>query len=50
MRKAGEIRGAELPSLPFYVGVLFQPERMALNGTVPPLVQAFMKAVQSAAV
>ena len=47
---AGEIRGAELPSLAFYVGVLFQPERSALKGDVPPLVLAFMKAVQSAAV
>jgi CTP synthase (UTP-ammonia lyase) len=47
---AGEIRGAELPSLPFFAGVLFQPERAALKGDVPPLVLAFMKAVESAAV
>jgi len=42
---AGEIRGAELPSHPFFAGVLFQPERAALRGEVPPLVLAFVKAV-----
>jgi CTP synthase (UTP-ammonia lyase) len=47
---AGEIRGAELPSLPFFVGVLFQPERAALKGDVPPLALAFVKAVGSAPV
>jgi len=45
---AGEIRGAELPSHPFFAGVLFQPERAALKGGVPPLVLAFARAVASA--
>jgi CTP synthase (UTP-ammonia lyase) len=44
---AGDIRGAELPANPFYAGVLFQPERAALKGAVPPLVLAFVKAVCS---
>jgi CTP synthase len=41
---AGEIRGAELPSHPFFAGVLFQPERAGLRGEAPPLVVAFVKA------
>jgi CTP synthase len=41
----GEIRGAELASHPFFAGVLYQPERAALKGTVPPLALAFVKAV-----
>jgi CTP synthase (UTP-ammonia lyase) len=45
--EAGDIRGAELPSHPFFAGVLFQPERAALKGDVPPLVLAFAKAVLS---
>jgi CTP synthase (UTP-ammonia lyase) len=45
---AGEIRGAELASHPFFAGVLFQPERAALRGEVPPLVLAFATAVMSA--
>jgi CTP synthase (UTP-ammonia lyase) len=44
---AGDIRGAELPSHPFYCGVLFQPERAALKGQLSPLVGAFAKAVAS---
>jgi CTP synthase len=43
----GEVRGAELPSHPFFVGVLFQPERAALKGITPPLAVAFVKAVAS---
>ncbi len=44
---AGEIRGAELPASahPFFVGTLFQPERAALRGEMPPLVRAFVTAV-----
>jgi CTP synthase (UTP-ammonia lyase) len=42
---AGDIRGAELNGHPFFCGVLFQPERAALRGEVPPLVAAFVKAV-----
>jgi CTP synthase (UTP-ammonia lyase) len=43
---AGEIRGAELPASrhPFFVGTLFQPERAALHGEIPPLVRAFVAA------
>jgi CTP synthase (UTP-ammonia lyase) len=44
---AGDVRGAELPSHPFFAGVLFQPERAALRGEVPPLALAFVKAVAS---
>jgi CTP synthase len=41
----GDLRGAELSSHPFYAGVLFQPERAALRGEVPPLVLAFVRSV-----
>ena len=43
----GDVRGAELPASvhPFYVGTLFQPERAALRGVLPPLVRAFVAAV-----
>jgi CTP synthase (UTP-ammonia lyase) len=40
----GEIRVVELEDHPFYVGTLFQPERAALTGQVPPLVRAFLRA------
>jgi CTP synthase (UTP-ammonia lyase) len=43
----GEIRGAELPSHPFFVGTLFQPERAALRGQLPPLVKAFVAAMRA---
>jgi CTP synthase len=42
---AGDIRGAELSSHPFFLGVLFQPERAALRGEAPPPVVAFLRAV-----
>jgi CTP synthase len=45
---AGEIRGAELPGEPFFCGVLFQPERAALRGEIPPPVRAFLGAVLAA--
>ncbi len=45
---SGEVRGAELPAHPFFAGVLFQPERAALRGEVPPLALAFLRAVASA--
>jgi CTP synthase (UTP-ammonia lyase) len=43
---AGDVRAAELPTSvhPFFVGTLFQPERAALRGELPPLVAAFVKA------
>lgn len=41
---SGDVRGAELPSHPFFVGTLFQPERAALTGRTPPLATAFLAA------
>jgi CTP synthase len=43
----GELRGAELPSHPLFVGTLFQPERAALRGELPPVVKAFVDAILS---
>jgi CTP synthase (UTP-ammonia lyase) len=42
-----EVRAAELPiaTHPFFVGTLFQPERAALRGELPPLVAAFVRAI-----
>lgn len=44
---AGDVRAAELPVAvhPFFVGTLFQPERAALRGELPPLVRAFVQAI-----
>jgi CTP synthase (UTP-ammonia lyase) len=42
--EAGNVRGAELRSHPFFVATLFQPERAALVGTLQPLVLAFVRA------
>ena len=42
---AGEVRGVELQDHPFFVATLFQPERRALTGTLPPVALAFVKAV-----
>lgn len=39
---AGEVRALELDSHPFFVATLFQPERAALEGRVPPIVAAFV--------
>ncbi|MCJ8204268.1 CTP synthase [Pseudomonas sp. RGM2987] len=41
---AGELRAVELRDHPFFVATLFQPERAALEGRVPPLVRAFVEA------
>jgi CTP synthase (UTP-ammonia lyase) len=41
---AGEIRAAELTGHVFFIGTLFQPERAALRGLVPPLVRALVEA------
>jgi CTP synthase (UTP-ammonia lyase) len=41
----GEVRGVELAGHPFFVAALFQPERRALTGEVPPLVAAFVAAM-----
>lgn len=44
---AGDIRGAELsPSAhPFFLATLFQPERAALRGEIPPIVRAFIRTI-----
>jgi CTP synthase (UTP-ammonia lyase) len=34
----------ELDGHPFFVTTLFQPERAALRGEVPPIVTAFLRA------
>ncbi len=39
-----EVRIAEWPNHPFFIGTLFQPERSALRDEVHPLIQAFVKA------
>jgi CTP synthase (UTP-ammonia lyase) len=39
---SGEVRALELTGHPFFVATLFQPERAALRGEVPPLVRAFL--------
>ena len=46
---ADDVRGVELDAHPFFVATLFQPERAALEGSVPPIVQAFVAAIASKA-
>jgi CTP synthase (UTP-ammonia lyase) len=41
---AGDVRAAELTGHRFFIGTLFQPERSALRGIMPPLVRAFVEA------
>ena len=41
---ASEVRGGELHGHRFFVGTLFQPERRALKGEVPPIVREFVRA------
>jgi CTP synthase (UTP-ammonia lyase) len=41
---AGEVRAIELADHPFFVCTLFQPERAALRGDMPPLVLALLEA------
>jgi CTP synthase (UTP-ammonia lyase) len=40
----GDVRAVELDSHPFFVATLFQPERAALDGRVPPLVLMLLRA------
>jgi GNAT superfamily N-acetyltransferase len=40
----GDVRGLELDNHPFFVLTLFQPERAALQETLPPIVVAFVAA------
>ena len=42
--RAGEVRAVELEGHPFFVATLFQPERAALAGKIPPLAAAFVRA------
>lgn len=41
---SGDLRALELKGHPFFVATLFQPERAALKGTLPPLVRALIEA------
>lgn len=43
----GEVRGIELKSHPFFVAVLFQPEREALEGRRVPLAEALLAAAHA---
>jgi len=40
----GEVRAVELDGHPFFIATLFQPERAALAGNVPPLARALLQA------
>ncbi|MCU1759917.1 CTP synthase [Pseudomonas sp. 14P_8.1_Bac3] len=40
---SGDLRAVELRGHPFFVATLFQPERAALNGVLPPLVSALVE-------
>ncbi|MEB0047875.1 MULTISPECIES: CTP synthase [unclassified Pseudomonas] len=40
----GDLRAVELKDHPFFIATLFQPERAALKGTLPPLVRALIEA------
>ncbi|KAA0974973.1 CTP synthase [Pseudomonas sp. ANT_H12B] len=40
----GDLRAVELNDHPFFIATLFQPERAALKGTLPPLVRALIEA------
>jgi CTP synthase (UTP-ammonia lyase) len=44
----GEVRGIELKTHPFFVAVLFQPEREALEGRRVPLAEALLAAARAA--
>jgi CTP synthase (UTP-ammonia lyase) len=44
---SGEVRAVELDDHPFFVATLFQPERLALQHRLPPIVAAFVLAAAS---
>lgn len=44
---AGAVRAVELDGHPFFIATLFQAERAALIGRLPPLVRAFVDACQT---
>jgi CTP synthase (UTP-ammonia lyase) len=43
--RSGQVRAAELDGHRFFLATLFQPERRALRGEVPPVVAAFVEAM-----
>lgn len=45
---SGQVRAIEHTDHPFFVATLFQPERAALRGEVPPLALAFARAALAA--
>lgn len=45
---SGDLRALELKDHRFFVATLFQPERAALKGQMPPLVRAFVQACAQA--
>ena len=47
--ETGQIRAAELPRSvhPFFIGTLFQSERAALRGEIPPLARALVRAAHT---
>ena len=40
----GQVRAFRLEQHPFFVGTLFQPERLAITGSLHPVVRAFLHA------
>ncbi len=44
--EAGDVRGVELDGHPFFIATLFQHERGALQGRLPPAVRAFVEAAE----
>jgi CTP synthase (UTP-ammonia lyase) len=42
----GEVRAAERPEHPFFIGVLFQPQRSSRPEAPHPLITAFVRAAQ----
>ena len=44
--KHGEARVFELEGHPFFLATLFQPERVALHGVMPPLARALLQAAR----
>jgi len=45
----GDVRAVELDEHPFFIAVLFQPERSALRGVVHPLISAYLQVATSTA-
>lgn len=46
---AGDVRAVQLEGHPFFIATLFQPERAALEGRVPPLLTALLHAANRSA-